>query len=299
MSRLLIRHETTYRYDRPVGFGPWRLIMRPLDTHALRVVEARLTLTPPGVTRWSTDAAGNSVCTFEPQGESDVLSVVSELTIETYPAAIEPPLRDDPRSIFPILYDPGDRAVLEPYLRPATEDADEAYVSWVRGVAQGADRLAVDVLREINTRIHAEFSYGARFEPGVQTPAQTVSMGSGTCRDFAWLMVETCRRLGFAARFITGYLYSPAADPNVRGAGATHAWCEVFLPALGWLEFDPTNGLAESHDLVRVAATRTPEEASPMSGFIIGDATAQMFVDVRVEDAFAPDAPAVSVAANL
>jgi transglutaminase-like putative cysteine protease len=177
--------------------------------------------------------------------------------------------------------------VLEPYLRPATEDADENYLGWIRRFTSG-DRLALDVLHDINRTIHAVFAYGARFEEGVQAPSQTVASQSGTCRDFAWLMIETCRRMGFAARFVTGYLFSPGAD--IRGAGATHAWCEVFLPVVGWIAFDPTNGLAESPDLIRVAATRTPDEASPMSGSIIGHATSTMTVRVDVDQAdFAPD----------
>jgi transglutaminase-like putative cysteine protease len=91
------------------------------------------------------------------------------------------------------------------------------------------------------------------------------------------------RRLGFAARFVTGYLYAPGI--TTRGAGATHAWCEVFLPSLGWIEFDPTNGLAESGDLIRVAVSRTPDEASPMTGTIVGMAAAQMSVSVSVTPA--------------
>ena len=109
-------------------------------------------------------------------------------------------------------------------------------------------------------------------------------MGSGACRDFAWLMVESLRRLGYAARFVTGYLYSPGAGATVRGAGATHAWCEVFLPELGWTEFDPTNALAESPDLIPVAMTRTPVEAAPVSGAIYGDggqSNLTVHVDVR------------------
>src|SRR5690606_28362157 len=111
-----------------------------------------------------------------------------------------------------------------------------------------------------------------RYEEGVQRPDFTVLQGSGTCRDFAWLMVEALRRLGYAARFVTGYLYSPdLASGRVRGAGATHVWCEVFLPDFGWTEFDPTNALAESADLIPVAVSRTPSEAAPITGAIIGD----------------------------
>jgi transglutaminase-like putative cysteine protease len=129
--------------------------------------------------------------------------------------------------------------------------------------------------------VHESFGYSARAEEGTQTPDETIARGAGTCRDFAWLMIESLRRFGYAARFVTGYLYSPG---NLNGAGATHAWCEVFLPDLGWIEFDPTNGLVESRDLIRVAATRTPGEASPMSGVLLGEPVeARLSVEVSVE----------------
>jgi transglutaminase-like putative cysteine protease len=101
-------------------------------------------------------------------------------------------------------------------------------------------------------------------------------------------MVEALRRLGFAARFVTGYLYAPLLFQGAtQGAGATHAWCEVFLPGLGWLEFDPTNGLVESPDLIRVAVSRTPTEAAPVTGSVIGHvgyATLEVRVDVGLAD---------------
>nr|WP_276608534.1 transglutaminase family protein [Caulobacter sp. SLTY] len=146
-----------------------------------------------------------------------------------------------------------------------------------------ADEPALDFLLRLNRTIDG-FGYRARYEEGVQSPAETLSAGSGTCRDFAWLMVEVLRRAGYAARFVTGYLHSPAA--TLRGAGATHAWCEVFLPDLGWTEFDPTNGLAESPDLIPVAVSRTPREASPVSGALIGDpGQSELIVNVTVSAA--------------
>ena len=282
MSRLFIRHETAYFYDRPVAFQPWRLIMRPLDSHATRVVDARLELTPPGVTRWAYDAYGNSVCMFEPQGESDVLRVVNHLTIDRFPNPLEVPRGDDPASTLPIVYDASDRVVLQPFITPATDDHDMAVADWLRGFMLSGDQLAIDLLNRINTTIHQQFSYNEREQEGVQSPAETIALRSGSCRDFAWLMIETVRKLGFAARFVTGYLYAPGN----QGGGATHAWCDVFLPRLGWVEYDPTNALAESRDLIRIAATRTPQEASPMSGAIIGTANARM--EVRVDVDLAP-----------
>jgi transglutaminase-like putative cysteine protease len=139
---------------------------------------------------------------------------------------------------------------------------------------------ALAMLQKLNRTIHDRLKYLPRNAEGVQTPAQTLELGSGTCRDYAWLMIETVRRLGFAARFSSGYVSSQGRD--VVGGGATHAWCEVFLPSIGWIEFDPTNALTESHDLIRIAATRTPEEASPVRGSIVGEAGSTLHVNVQV-----------------
>jgi len=278
VSRLIIRHETTYSFAHPVSFGPWRLMMRPADTHAIRVVDATFEFSPAGATHWAYDAYGNSVCVFTPANQSDRLVVVNNLTIDRFPAPLAPQ-RYDPRSTLPLAYDADEHIVLQPYLTPATDENDRGFLEWVVAQTGAPGGLALHTLQRLNESIHAQFKYGERHEPGVQSPSETLRRGAGTCRDFAWLMIETLRRLGFAARFVTGYLYSPGMH---NGAGATHAWCDVFLPDLGWLEFDPTNGLAESADLIRVAATRTPDEAAPMRGVVHGDAVGEMTVRVDV-----------------
>ncbi|MGA0603043.1 transglutaminase family protein [Caulobacter sp. KR2-114] len=290
MSRLIIRHETRYDYERPVRFGLHRLLVRPRDSHAIRIGAATLTLSPPGETRWAYDALGNCVCWFSPQGEARRLTILSELEIERFPAPLAALPIHDPKSASPVDYDLTDRAVLAPFMAPADEDV-EGLMPWLRGQAGLVGGTALEFLLRLTWSIHEQFEYIARWEEGVQSPARTLATGSGTCRDFAWLMVEGLRRLGYAARFVTGYLHSPGAA--VRGAGATHAWCEVFLPELGWTEFDPTNGLAESSSLIPVAVSRTPAEAAPISGAIFGDpGRCDLTVDVDVSAA-----PPVFVAA--
>jgi transglutaminase-like putative cysteine protease len=287
MSRFSIRHETRYDYERPISFGPHRLLVRPRDSHAIRIISADLTLSPPGETRWTLDALGNSVCHFTPQGEAASLSIISELMIERYPAPLYLPLRD-PRSAAPVDYDLSDRAVLAPFMTPTTEDI-HGLMPWLRSQIGPSGEPAMDFLLRLTWIIHENFAYRVRNEEGVQSPARTLSLKSGTCRDYAWLMVEALRHLGYAARFVTGYLYSPAAA-QVRGAGATHAWAQVFLPDLGWLEFDPTNGVAESPDLIPIAVARTPDDAAPVSGVIRGDpgfSKLSAHVDVRLEGAAA------------
>jgi YD repeat-containing protein len=269
MARLSIRHETIYDYDRPVSFATHRMLLRPRDSHAIRVVDATLTVSPPGEVRWLYDALGNSVCCFTPQGEATRLSIVSELLIERFPAILSDPHVEDPQTATPIVYAPADRAVLGPFIRPETADDEGDLLKWLKGMAADPHEPALDFLMRMNQAIHDGFEYQGRDLGAAQEPSHTVKLGAGTCRDFAWLMVEALRRLGYAARFVTGYLYSASAA--IRGAGATHAWCEVFLPELGWTEFDPTNALVESGDLIPVAVARTPAEAAPISGSIYGD----------------------------
>jgi len=282
--RLRIRHETTYRYSMPVKFGEWRLLLRPIDSHSIRVLDAQLSLTPPGRTRWTMDAYSNSVCRFTPSGSSNILRIVSTLLIERYPnslrdaewtAALSPVGALAP----PVIYSPADATALAPFIRPVYAE-HPAHSAWLNAHRGHAGDSSLDLLLRLNQAIHREFSYGVREEYGTLTPAETIQRGAGTCRDFAWLMIESLRRWGFAARFVTGYLYSSA---GVRGSHSTHAWCEAFLPDLGWIEFDPTNGLSESPDLIRVAATRTPEEASPVSGVALGNGTSWLEASVSVE----------------
>jgi YD repeat-containing protein len=282
MPRLSIRHETRYEYERPVSFGQHRLLVRPRDGHSLRLLDASLELSPPGATRWTYDALGNCVCWFSPMGEATMLKIVSQLSLERYPAALAP--IDDPHSTFPVIYEASDRIVLAPYAMPAEDDGDGMLLSWIRGLIGPPGEPVLTFIQHMNKTIHDGFTYSERHEHGVQTPSETLRSRSGTCRDFAWLMVEGLRNLGFAGRFVSGYLYDPAHGSGpVRGGASTHAWCEVFLPGLGWTEFDPTNGLAESADLIPVAIARVPGDAAPISGTIVGDpGHAQLHVEVDV-----------------
>ena len=130
-----------------------------------------------------------------------------------------------------------------------------------------------EFLIAITGAIRNEFAYQARDEEGVQSPVETLSRGAGTCRDFALFMMEAVRSVGLAARFVSGYLYDPMIDgaqTAVQGAGATHAWVQVYLPGAGWLEFDPTNGAYGGRNLVPIAVAREPDQAIPISGTFEG-----------------------------
>jgi transglutaminase-like putative cysteine protease len=141
-----------------------------------------------------------------------------------------------------------------------------------------------ELLAAMTYAIRQDLTYVAREESGVQDPVKTLRLKSGSCRDFAVLMMEAVRSLGLAARFVTGYLYVPEDRRSERiGCGATHAWLEVYLPGAGWIEFDPTNGIVGNHDLIRVAVARDPRQAVPISGTWTGFPSDNLGMTVEVE----------------
>ena len=135
----------------------------------------------------------------------------------------------------------------------------------------------------LNEAIAEGFSYERRTSRGTQSPGETLKYQRGTCRDFALLMMEAARLLGFAARFVTGYVYVPSLDGPLRlGGGSTHAWCQIYVPGSGWVEFDPTNGIVGNRDLIRVGVARTAEQAIPLSGSYWGDSDDELGMEVMV-----------------
>jgi transglutaminase-like putative cysteine protease len=141
--------------------------------------------------------------------------------------------------------------------------------------------------------IHSEFKYAQRLEGPAQSPAQTLALRSGTCRDFAVLLMEVARSLGLAAHFVSGYIYVPpakgAAGERRVGGGHTHAWTQIYLPSCGWVEFDPTNGIVGNRDLVRVATVRNPRQASPLWGSWQGEAGDYLGMSVEVDLTMEPE----------
>ncbi len=142
-----------------------------------------------------------------------------------------------------------------------------------------------ELLMTLTHAIKESFTYVHRHEPGTQDPITTLNTGRGSCRDFAVLMMEGVRALGFAARFVSGYLYVPDSSGHI-GGGNTHAWVQVYLPGAGWVEFDPTNGIIGNKDLIRVAVARDPRQAVPLWGTWVGrrEDSLGMTVDVDVRE---------------
>ena len=284
-----ITHTTHYRYHQPVQLGEHRVMFRPRGSHDLRVLATDMQVTPEPIDiRLIQDVYSNSVALVQPQSPANELKVECSFSVEhTGTRALDLPL--NPLALqHPFAYSDEERIALAHYLLPYYDDPTGELSGWARQFIQsdgptGTRELLVDMTRFIR---HSML-YLARFGEGVQSPYDTIRMQSGTCRDFATLMIEAVRLLGYAARFVSGYLYTPWLDDGQAehtGAGATHAWVQVYLPGAGWIPFDPTNNLIGGTDLIRVGVARHASLASPVSGSwhgFPGD-FAGMFVDVQV-----------------
>lgn len=276
MPAFLVRHATSYAYSSPVSLSPHELYLRPRADHALKLNGSTLTLTPPAEVVWRNDLYGNSVAVARFTGETSLLEIVSELDVETFPRSEQQ--RRSLMEIGTMAYSPLETRMLAPFINQPQDTASVAR-DWVSSGTK-IEKGQYDRLLECAARIRYEFDYRIRYEPGLQTPTETLRLHSGTCRDFAELMIAAARSLGCAARFVTGYVHSPNAAP---GSASPHAWAEVYLPSLGWVELDATNGLVDAGDLIPVASASSGAELTPISGAFTGaGATSTMSVAVDV-----------------
>jgi transglutaminase-like putative cysteine protease len=285
MPLLTIHHKTEYRYSRPVAFGEHRIMLRPRDSHDLRVLKGSLEIVPqPMSLRWIHDVFGNSVAiaTFDERAET--LSFISTATVEHKPAEEFALTADDPAYFYPFLYNDEEFPDLVQFITPQYGDPDGELSAWARNFLDAeAPTPTFKILSGMTHGIRRQFSYRKRHEHGTQHPLDTLQTKSGTCRDYALFMIEALRRLGIAARFVSGYLFIPGDRAHgYVGGGSTHAWVQVYLPSAGWIEFDPTNGIVGTRDLVRVAVARDPRQAIPLHGTYLGSADAFVGMDVSI-----------------
>ena len=288
MRPMTVRHSTIYRYANAVTFGEHRMMVRPRDSHDLRLIGTQLTINPEPVgLRWLHDVFGNSVAIASfGTATANQLSIISEIDLDHFERN-EPDYGIEAYALtYPFSYSVDEAPDLTRLIERHYPDPDHALDLWAkRFVRTDGPTETLPMLTAITRSIKSEFMYAARDAEGVQSPTQTLQLGSGTCRDFALLMMEAARALGLAARFISGYVYSPALDNGGNiGGGATHAWVQIYLPGAGWMEFDPTNGIVGNRDLIRVAVVRDPAQAIPIAGSWIGNPSDYlgMTVDVAI-----------------
>jgi transglutaminase-like putative cysteine protease len=290
MKLLIVRHVTTYRYRQPVSFGEHRMMLRPRDSYDQRLIEARLTIDPePSELHWMHDVFGNCVAIARFSRRAAELRFDSTIRLDHEPMnPLEFELEEFART-YPFCYGSEEMPDLVRSIERQYLDRDREVDRWAHQfLKRNGSTNTRELLAGMTHAIHERFTYVSRVEAGVQDPLMTLKLGSGSCRDFALLMMEAVRALGLAARFVSGYIApSGRVDLKRLGGESTHAWIEIYLPGAGWVEYDPTNGLIGSDGLIRVAVVRDPRQAVPISGTWTGFPSD--FLEMTVDVAVSPD----------
>jgi transglutaminase-like putative cysteine protease len=282
MQRYKILHRTYYNFSGLVRLQPHALRLRPREGHELRIESSSLKITPAAKLRWQRDAEDNSVAIATFDTPASQLLIESNVVIQQYNENPLDFLVADYATHYPFAYQADDQVLLSPYMNVAGNPANGQLAAWLANLWRPGERIQTyALLQRLCTHINKTQAYQLREEPGVQAPAETLSRGSGSCRDFAHLFMAAARHLGLASRFVSGYLHTP---PSATNFGATHAWAEVFLPGAGWKGFDPTIGDIVGSSHIAVAVARLPESVPPVAGSFVGPTGASMNVGVWVTE---------------
>ena len=280
LQKLRLSHLTEYRYAKPVRFGPHRVLVRPREGHDLRIVAGRVEILPTAHIRYLRDIYGNSLAVLDFPEPADRLRILIEADLQYIRDGSDLDELVDPAARFyPFSYAPDEQVELIPFRLPSYPYDAPTLAGWLQDLYRPGQVIeTADLLVNLTSHIFRSFRYESRQAAGVQVPSETIARGSGSCRDFAVLMMEAARHWGFAARFVSGYIQMAAGQH-----GATHAWTEIYLPGAGWQGFDPTNDKRVGREHIAVAVAREQEKAMPISGSWFGDAGDFLGMDVRVE----------------
>lgn len=270
-------HLTCYDYSEPVSFAPHALYLRPRETPRQRLHHFALEISPTARRIATTDPLDNALdwAFFAPETPATKLEFRSELMVET--------LDTDPLDFFlkptaltfPFNYDATELKALAPCLTPRTDSpAPERLRAWLVQHLPSPPSETVPYLIALNLAVQRALTYNERDEQQIQSAGETLTRASGSCRDYAVLLIELCRALGLAARFVSGYLYEPSASGAAPPLSpAMHAWVEVYLPGAGWRGLDPTRGLFCDDAFIPVAHAALAESVNPIQGTFYGPAT--------------------------
>jgi uncharacterized protein (DUF2126 family) len=267
-----LNHVSHYRYDRPVNLGPQIIRLRPAPHSRTPILSYSLNIFPPQhFINWQQDPQSNWLARLVVPEKTSEFRIEVDLVAEM--SVINPFdfFLDPTAETIPFKYDPEQNYELAPYLR--TEPLTPRFAKYLAAVSRKPLR-SVDFLVALNQRVQGDVGYTIRLEAGVQTPEETLTKGTGSCRDSAWLLVQLMRHLGLAARFVSGYLIQLVPDvksldgPSGPKTDFTdlHAWCEVYLPGAGWIGLDPTSGLFAGEGHIPLACTPEPASAAPVTG---------------------------------
>lgn len=280
MQRYKIIHRTYYNYSAEVTLGQHTLLLRPREGHELRIESFSLQTTPVSTLHWHRDVEDNSVAIASFDVPATQLVIESEVIIQQYNEAPLDFLVADYAIVYPFAYQPADHVLLFPYMTLPGQESINVLNKWIATFWQPSEQIQTyTLLQRLAAHIYKTLSYQVREEPGVQTGLQTLSCGTGSCRDFAMLFIEAARCLGLASRFVSGYLHAPRMSHVI---GTTHAWAEVYLPGAGWKGFDPTIGEMAGTDHIAVAVARLAESVPPVAGSFAGTSGSVLDVGVWV-----------------
>jgi uncharacterized protein (DUF2126 family)/transglutaminase-like putative cysteine protease len=269
-----LSHITRYRYDRLVALAPQVVRLRPAPHARTPILAYSLRIEPSGhFINWQQDPFSNYLARLVFPDKTAEFKITVDLVAEMavynpFDFFLEPGAEQ-----FPFRYEEGVHHDLLPYL--AKDPLTPRWRKFVDSI-DVSKRRTIDFLVELNQRLQREIRYVIRMEPGVQTPEHTLETAVGSCRDVGWLLVQTLRHLGLAARFVSGYLIQLKPDlKSIDGPSGTdrdftdlHAWCEAYLPGAGWIGLDPTSGLFAGEGHIPVACTPEPSTAAPVSGSV-------------------------------
>ncbi len=272
-----LHHVTEYRYDRPIQLGPQVVRLRPAPHSRSRILSYSLRVEPEShFINWQQDPFANYQARLVFPDKTTCFKVTVDLVAEMavynpFDFFLEPSAETVPLSYATEL-----REELAPYLVCAPELKKAPLFQKYLARIDRTEQRTIDFLVGLNQRVQADIGYLIRMEPGVQTPEESLTKRSGSCRDSAWLLVQLLRHLGLASRFVSGYLIQLAPDVKaLDGPSGTevdftdlHAWCEVYLPGAGWIGLDPTSGLLAGEGHIPLACTPQPSSAAPIEGLI-------------------------------
>ena len=288
MPILDIKHVTTYHYNRPVSFGKHRMMLLPRDDEDQRVLKCEIDITPKPVRLdWSRDIFGNHVATTKFDDRADRLSFVSKVRLDHAPAKFHATDVDYSARHYPFAYSVDYWRDLNRYIQPPSSrrELDRWSAAFFRN---GKSADLYELLVGMTQTIKQTIRHISRHEEGIQEPVQTISLGSGSCRDVAVLMIAALRSRGIAARFVSGYVHLVDDDNEEEDeeddivGGNTHAWVQVYVPGPGWVDFDPTAGITGNQNLIRVAIVQHPREAIPLQGTWYGSSSDHLAMNVAV-----------------